>query len=117
MASIEERKQIVVFMIAVWRMSIMITREDGPGEIFKKLRYYLGAEDDFGLSEWEWMSAWGKLVSCPYCISVWVASIFVLIAAIFPAFAKALFIALAGSGVTVLIERLMEKFDETTDSV
>lgn len=86
----------------------MITKEEGPGSIFSELRYKLGAESDLGPTEWDNMDSWGKLVSCPYCLSVWVGAFFAILSILFPRATKTVLLALAGSGVAVLIEELLE---------
>ena len=47
--------------LAVWRITHMLTKEDGPWDTFLRLRRSLGT------------GTVKKLVSCFYCLSVWVA--------------------------------------------
>ena len=47
--------------LATWRLAFMLVREDGPREIFARLRKRLGA------------GFFGKLLSCVKCVGVWVA--------------------------------------------
>jgi hypothetical protein len=55
--------------LATWRLSYMITRENGPSAIFAKIRADLGEPKDGELSE---------LFTCQYCASVWVALVVLL---------------------------------------
>lgn len=47
--------------VAVWRVTHLLWGEDGPAEIFVRLRRLLGA------------SLFGRLMDCFYCLSLWVA--------------------------------------------
>ena len=47
--------------LAVWRVTHLVTNEDGPWDLLRKFRHGLGG----GVS--------GKLASCFYCLSIWVA--------------------------------------------
>jgi len=48
--------------LAVWRVTHLLQAEDGPFDIFLRLRRRLG----HGL--------WGKLLDCFYCLSVWISA-------------------------------------------
>lgn len=54
-------RYIVLSALAVWRISHLVSAEDGPFDIVYRLRRWLGA------------GFWGKLMDCFYCSSVWVA--------------------------------------------
>lgn len=47
--------------LAVWRITHLLNAEDGPREIFVRLRRLAG--DGF----------WGDLLDCFYCLSLWIA--------------------------------------------
>jgi hypothetical protein len=49
--------------LAVWRVSHLVVREDGPWRVFATLRRR--AES----------TMWGELFSCIYCMSLWVAAL------------------------------------------
>jgi hypothetical protein len=53
--------RFVVATLATWRMTHLLTQEDGPGYIVLRLRARLG------------VSMLGSLMDCFYCTSVWVA--------------------------------------------
>lgn len=48
--------------LAVWRLTHLFQAEDGPFDLFFRLRIWLG--DGF----------FGKLMDCFYCLSMWVAA-------------------------------------------
>ena len=51
----------VLCTLAVWRVTYLLAKEDGPGRIFARLR---GAAGD---------GFWRSLLGCFYCLSLWVA--------------------------------------------
>ncbi len=48
--------------LATWRLAFMLTQEDGPWDVFVRLRVAAGA------------SLPGRILQCFYCTSVWVAA-------------------------------------------
>jgi hypothetical protein len=85
----------VIMSIATWRISAIITEEDGPFGVFKWLRYETTKRrtgrnvDDNDIS----------LVTCIKCASVWVA-VFVLL---FYYFAPELIWIFAASGLALML--------------
>jgi hypothetical protein len=49
-------------MLATWRVTHLVAHEDGPFDVIVALRKAAGP----GL--------WGRLMDCPYCLSLWVAA-------------------------------------------
>ncbi|MGB9196011.1 MAG: hypothetical protein WCB53_03700 [Terriglobales bacterium] len=47
--------------LAVWRVSYLLVYENGPWNLFVRIRHYLGH------------GFWGEVTNCFYCASVWVA--------------------------------------------
>lgn len=47
--------------LVVYRLSILLAREDGPWQMFRRVRVAGGA------------SSFGRLVSCVNCLSVWIS--------------------------------------------
>ena len=54
--------RFVIAVLATWRLSHLLAKEDGPGDFIVRIRGHLG--DRF----------LGKLMDCVYCLSVWVAA-------------------------------------------
>lgn len=50
-----------ILALAAWRASHIITRESGPGAVFRALREDIGIDD----------GSIGELLSCIWCMSVW----------------------------------------------
>ena len=56
---------IVIVGLAAWRVSSLIVHEDGPWDVYERLRERLGAnrDDDRGTMQ--------RALSCVWCVSVW----------------------------------------------
>jgi len=83
---------VILGTLGVWRITHLLSQENGPAEVLAKLRHFAG--DGF----------WGQLLGCFYCMSVWVAAPFALLlgqgwredALLWPAL----------SGAAILLERI-----------
>ncbi len=64
-------------IFASYGLSYTIAKQDGPWDVLHTLRDFLGAYD-YGengqVKKW-----YGKFISCPYCIGVWIALILALV--------------------------------------
>jgi hypothetical protein len=54
----------VVAVLGVWRVTHLLAAEDGPGDLIVRLRSFAGD------------GAWGRVLDCFYCLSLWVAAPF-----------------------------------------
>ncbi len=50
--------RVALAILAVWRLTHLVTREDGPWDVVRRVRQSQMA---------------GRMLSCFYCLSVWVA--------------------------------------------
>ena len=56
-----EWARLCLAALAVYRMAQLIAIDDGPGDVFRRLR------------KW-WITGWrGGVVHCPYCLGIWFA--------------------------------------------
>jgi hypothetical protein len=53
---------LVLGILTVWRITHLLSAEDGPWDFVIRLRGWAGE------------SFWGKLLDCFYCLSVWIAA-------------------------------------------
>lgn len=53
---------LLLALLAVWRITHLLWGEDGPGGMLVRLRHAAGK------------GAWGELLDCFYCTSLWVAA-------------------------------------------
>jgi len=85
----------VVLVIVTWRLTHLISNEDGPFELILKIRKLMGA------------SFLGQLMDCFYCLSIWIG----LGLSLYVSRDPALFIPLTlyYSGTAILLEKLTNK--------
>jgi hypothetical protein len=83
--------EVILSVVAVWRITHLLTSEDGPGDLLVRFRVRLGK------------SLLGSLMDCFYCLSIWVAVPFAFLgvtwkerALLWPAL----------SGAAILLERM-----------
>lgn len=84
--------RFVLAALAAWRVTHLLAREDGPGDVVARLRGRLGS------------GFWGKLMDCFYCLSFWVAAPMAFFVGRGPL--DLFFVWLALSGAACLLERL-----------
>lgn len=82
---------LLVGVLAVWRLTHLLWNEDGPGDVFVKLRRLAGR------------SFAGRLLDCFYCLSLWVALPFAYFLA--DGWADRALLWLGLSGGAILLER------------
>lgn len=78
--------------LGVWRITHLLNDEDGPGEIFVRLRRLAGS------------GMFGAMLDCFYCLSVWIAAPFAWLLA--DRWRERLFLWPALSGAAILIEHI-----------
>lgn len=62
------------YVLATWRLSYLLVREDGPGNLARKLRERTGIVYDEETGHVVSYPDWNPL-TCVYCTSIWVAMI------------------------------------------
>jgi len=94
---------LLIAMLAVWRITHLFSGEDGPADIFLRLRRLAGK------------GFLGQLLDCFYCLSLWIAA---------PAgwmlgetWLDRVFLWLALSGGAILLERLSERNNKPPPAV
>lgn len=88
---------LTIAILGVWRITHLLAAEDGPADMFVRLRRALGH------------GFWGKLLDCFYCLSVWVAALFAF--CLVHDWREWIFLWLALSGGACLLERLASRND------
>lgn len=81
----------VIVCLAVWRLTHLLSKEDGPWDIIYKLRKAAGA------------GFFGSLLDCFYCLSIWIALPFGLWLGLF--WWQKILYWLAASGAACLLEQ------------
>lgn len=70
--------ELALAVFAVFRVAELIAIDEGPGDVLLKFRVWAGA---YTLGEDGRPSSVGRLVSCPYCIGIYLAFIAALVVA------------------------------------
>lgn len=97
----------LLLALAVFRLSLLLNREAGPGDIFVRLRLAAGMHfDEYGQEQPT--GPLSDLLHCIWCLSVWVAALFALLHVLAPKVAYLCSLPLALSGATVLLNRYLE---------
>ena len=86
--------RFVVAVLATWRVTRLVVREDGPFDLIVKLRVRVGG----GLV--------GQLMDCPYCLGLWLAAPFAF--ALADSVAAWLIAWLAIAGGAAFLENMLE---------
>lgn len=79
----------VIAVFAAWRLAHLVAHEDGPFDAVVALRRFAGS------------GVFGRLMDCPYCLSLWTAAPFAWYIADALAFGVMLWLAISG-GACVL---------------
>ena len=88
-------EKYVIFVIVVWRLTHLISSEDGPFDLIIKIRKLAGN------------TFFGKLMDCFYCLSVWIG----LLCAFYITnkLDEIIILTLFYSGASILLEKLTNK--------
>jgi hypothetical protein len=81
---------LLILSLATWRISSLLTQEDGPWLVFQKIR--------------DRTHSITTVLECVWCLSIWVAASLVIIVYFFPE-AVILFTPFAISTVAILVDR------------
>jgi hypothetical protein len=87
--------RIALAVLATWRVTHLLSSEDGPGDLLFHLRAMLGA------------SFAGRLMDCFYCLSLWVAAALAIV--VTRHFVDWALVWLALSGAACLLERATQE--------
>lgn len=97
---------LLILILATWRITSLVTEEDGPWFVFERFRYKAGIRDDkeypglrYGRNEF----ARGLL--CFYCSSLWVGILLVITYWFVPVLAIVMMLPFALSAGAILMRR------------
>jgi hypothetical protein len=85
----------IIVSLAIWRITHLLSKEDGPFNVIYRLRRLAGE----GL--------WGELLDCFYCLSIWISLPFALW--IGTTVKEKLLLWMAYSGLACLLEKVTGK--------
>ncbi len=69
----------LLLSLATWRFSSLLADEDGPFEIFEKIRTFLGVRTDPKTGKQFFMNSIAKGVVCVWCNSIWFGGLLALL--------------------------------------
>jgi hypothetical protein len=97
--------EFVVFALATWRLSSLLSAEDGPWGMFAELRRFMGVRyDDHSIPYGTTMPS--KLLACVWCLSVWVGAFWALLWWLWPGVSFWLAAPLALSAGAIVVEKI-----------
>ena len=91
--------KFAVYALAVWRLTSLFVSEDGPFDVFARIRKAFGA---YRAGEQGQLAV---LITCFWCASIWTAAVLYLA----PRYVVAV---LGASGAAILADRVREKVDQ-----
>lgn len=100
---------LFIYLLATWRLSSLIVREDGPFYLFRKFRELFGiVHDDQGPIQWpdRFMPS---LLTCVWCTSLWVAVGWVVLGIFFQSTTIYIASPFALSAGAILLDKVLKK--------
>lgn len=76
-SKLNTKTKLVIYTLAIWRLSNMLVDESGPFDMFGKLRHKAGVKYNTHSKPYG-ETFLAQLLSCIYCVSVWISAIFVI---------------------------------------
>lgn len=65
---------LIVAAFATFRLAELLCIDDGPGDVFFRLRVRLGVYDLVEIGDDRKPATWhGRLFACPWCLGMWIA--------------------------------------------
>lgn len=100
-------EDLVILILAVWRISHMLVEEGGPWHVLERFRYRLGVRyDQYSVPYGEGML--GELLTCVWCTSMWVGAVVGVLYLVWPVLVG-LFLIPALSGGAIIVESLLKE--------
>ncbi len=98
----------IMIGLAVWRVSSLFVREDGPGRVFVRLRESVGIEHDDDGSVFMVPDRFlAGILSCVWCCSIWVAFGFIILFFVSPIFCFYVSLGFSLSAVAILFNGIV----------
>jgi len=95
----------VILGLATWRISNLLVNEDGPWDIFSKLRHLAGVRYDEHSSLYS-TNELSKLLMCVWCLSPYLAAVLTLAYWFWPSIAIPISLPFALSAMAVLVDKV-----------
>jgi len=95
--------ELILGVLGTWRITHLLVAEDGPSQIFVRVRRAAGE------------GFWGELLDCFYCLSLWVAAPFCVVLG--QGIRERCLLWLALSGGAILLERITSRTEPPPPAV
>lgn len=95
----------LVLALATWRISSLLVNEDGPAQMFTRLRALVGVRYNGETFQREASNIVAEAFTCIWCMSVWVGLALTVAYWFLPATTVWLCLPLAFSAVAILIDK------------
>ena len=93
----------LVIGLATWRISSLLSREDGPFYIFSRIRHVAGVEYDINSKPIP-KNELSRGLLCLWCSSIWVAIAFCLVYFLWPLWTVMMLMPFAVSTIAIIID-------------
>lgn len=101
---------LLIYGLAVWRISSLLVNEEGPWGVFESFREWLGIERIF---DPEYLQVpdrfFPQIFACVWCMSIWVAIAVSICRYYFSAPTFYICLALAFSAMAIVVERVVRR--------
>ena len=101
----------MVLSLASWRLTVLLTIDDGPLGVFRRFRGLVHRLDPLSLD------GPAELIDCPYCTGVWVSAAVVVAWGLWPVATSVIAFPLAMAGVVSCIQSRTFDMPDSSSSV
>lgn len=102
---------LVIYILAVWRISSLFVRESGPFRMFVFIREQAGIQHDESGTPWLIPDNFtAQLLGCVWCFSLWVGFVFIALIDLAPEFMLKFSIIFAFSAGAILLDSFIQKY-------
>jgi len=98
---------MLVLVLACWRLTSLMVKEDGPFGMFAKLRHLIGVRQVEGSTTPYGTNVFAEGLSCVWCCSVWVGAALTIAYAIDPGLTILASLPFALSAGAIIVERIL----------
>ena len=101
---------LAIFGLAVWRIASLFVHENGPFDIFRKVREWVGIQHDENGNPWIVPDKFAaQLLSCVWCASLWISLFFFIFFMLLPDLSLKIATIFSFSTIAILIETYIGK--------
>lgn len=99
---------LLIYGLATWRLASLFVQEDGPFDVFVKLRELAGIEHDENKEPYIIPdNFFAGILSCVWCCSMWAALLWGVIYLLFPVWSLKIAMVFAFSTIAIVIDKYL----------